>query len=120
MTDDPIDLTPLDPTRNPGAFATMTHALAREAMRARRRSTVDAIGDLARWTRPGLAAALVIATAAAFVLGAVGAPRASAPLPDRNTDIAGIPSAVVEWTHTNHRPSPVEVVRVLGQHPGEQ
>jgi|SRR5690349_11190773 len=120
MTDDPIDLSPLDPTRNAHTFGMMTHGLAREAMRSRRHAAIDPIGDLARWTRPGLAAALLIAAAAVFVLGAVGTPRGSVPVPDRNTSVAGIPSAIVEWTNTNHRPSPLEVVSVLGQHLGEQ
>ena len=113
MTDRPIDFSSLDPTRDP-AFDRVARALADEAMSARRTPRLDVLSELARWTQPALAAAVVIAAGAALAL--VSATRSSVP-PEPTVDAVGIPRAIVEWTHANYQPSPVEVVSVLGHRP---
>jgi hypothetical protein len=118
MTEKPIDLSSLDPTRD-RTFAAMTRGVAHDAMSARRRALADPISDVAQWTGPALAAAVVIAAAATLALVSVGTPEV-ATRPDQPTEIAGIPPLIIEWAHTNHRPSPLELVGVLGQRPQRQ
>lgn len=111
MTDRPIDFSSLDPTRDSAAFDALAHALADEAISARRGPRPDAVSELARWTRPALAAALVIAASATLAL--LSSSR-SMMRSEPTVDAVGIPRAIVEWTHDNYQPSPVEVVSVLG------
>ena len=111
MNDRPIDFSSLDPTRDSAEFHRLSHDLADEAMSARRIPQVDLVSELARWTRPALAAAVVIAAGAAFVL--VSASRSTS-VPEPPVDALGVPQAIVEWAHDNYQPSPVEVVSVLG------
>ena len=110
MTDRPIDLSSLDPTGDVAAFHKLSRALADEAISARRTPRFDVVSDLARWTRPALAAAVVIAAGATFALVSV---HGSTTAPEPTVDAVGIPRAVVEWTHANYQPSPLEVVSVL-------
>lgn len=115
MSDRPIDLSSLDPTRDAAVFHQRSRALANEAMSARQAARLDVFSDLARWTRPALAAAVVIAAGATFALVSVHAPKAA---PEPTIDVVGIPSAVIEWTRANYHPSPLEVVAVLGHDAG--
>lgn len=110
MADRPLDFSSLDPTRDDALFHELSRTLADEAISARRRPHLDVISELARLTRPALAAAVVIAAGATLALVS-----ASQSIPhDPTVDAVGIPRAVVQWTHDNYQPSPVEVVSVLG------
>lgn len=115
MTDEKIDLSPLDPTTNRRAFDATVRGIAREAMAARRQTRIDAITDIARWTRPVIAAAVLIAAVATLTLVSVGTPPPTGGPAELTTDVAGIPQAIVDWTYTNYHPSPLEIVRVLGR-----
>jgi hypothetical protein len=79
-------------------------------MSARRAPRVDVVSELARWTRPALAAAVVIAAGATLALVFV---HGSTTAPEPAVDAVGIPRTIVEWTHANYHPSPLEVVSVL-------
>jgi len=116
MTDRPIDFSSLDPTREAAVFHEMSRALADEVMSARQAPRLDVVSELARWTRPALAAAVVIAAGATFALVSVHAPTMA---PEPSVDAVGIPRAIVEWTHANYHPSPLEVVAVLGHSASE-
>ena len=111
MTDRPIDFSSLDPTRDSATFDRLSRALADDAISARRLARLDVVSELARWTRPALAAAVVIAAGATLAL--VSASRSAIP-PEPIVDPVGIPRTIMEWTHDNYQPSPVEVVSVLG------
>lgn len=111
MTDRPIDFSSLDPTRDSAAFNKLSGALADEAISARQVTRLDVVSELARWTRPALAAAVVIAAGATVAL--FSATRSTIPL-EPTVDAVGIPRTIVEWAHENYQPSPVEVVSVLG------
>ena len=111
MNDRPIDFSSLDPTRDVAGFHELSRALASEAMSARSTTRLDVIAELARWTRPALAAAVAIAAGATFAL--VSASQPTTP-PEPTVDAVGIPRAIVEWAHDDYQPSPLEVVSVLG------
>ena len=111
MNDRPIDFSSLDPTRDVAGFHELSRALASKAMSARSTTRLDVIAELARWTRPALAAAVVIALGATFALVSASRP---ASLPEPAVDAVGIPRAIVDWAHDNYQPSPLEVVSVLG------
>lgn len=66
MADRPLDFSSLDPTRDDALFHELSRTLADEAISARRRPHLDVISELARLTRPALAAAVVIAAGALF------------------------------------------------------
>jgi hypothetical protein len=116
MTDRPIDFSSLDPTREAAAFDERARALADEAMSARQTPRLDVVSELGRWTRPTLAVAVVIAAGATFALVSVRAPTTA---PEPAVDAVGIPRAIIEWTHANYHPSPLEVVAILGHSANE-
>ncbi len=62
IDEDPVDLAALDPTQPPAAFATRLASVHRAAAHAlaRRRSPVNALGVVARWRVPLLAALLLV------------------------------------------------------------
>ena len=70
MNDERMDLTPLDPARDPDRYERLVGAVTDAAAMelARRRLRTTAIGQVARWYRPMLAAAAAIAIAAVTVL----------------------------------------------------
>ena len=109
MTRDRVDLSPLDPRGDPPRFDRLVRAIVQDAhVDAQRRSTATAIlVELARWTRPALAAAAVVAIAAAGTLMY----RRPQPSPrDAGLDEAGIPVAIAEWARTGSHPSALELV----------
>jgi hypothetical protein len=83
MTDfDPIDLSPLDPGRDPARWAKLTDAVRvrMEAAMLQRQRESDPLAVLSVWARPILAAAavvLVLLGSAAVRLGSPGVSRAS-------------------------------------------
>lgn len=114
MTDPRFDFRALDPARDPD-FDARIAAIVSDAMTARREpraleAPASVFDDIARWTRPALAAAAVIALlslpALARSFRAPAAPAAS--------DIALRPyDQVTAWAHTNHDPTPVELFGVI-------
>lgn len=109
MTDDPIDLSPLDPVRDLPALDARVAAIARDAVIPPEH---DLIAELAAWARPALAAAAVIAAIAIY-------PLVHRPSPRRVTtaEILGVPPAVVELARSNSPPGLVDLAEALNAEP---
>jgi len=110
MTDDRIDLSPLDPTRDPVRYARAVRGIMDAAMLplAARRARVTPIGQVTRWWRP------MLAMAAAFALAAIGVltqvtPATAAPQEAGVAEALGIPTAVASWMTTGETPSGAQV-----------
>lgn len=126
--EEPIDLSPLDPTADP-RFEAIVSSIAERAARelGRRRERPDAAGagaimegrvraeagviaEIGRWWRPSLAAAAVLAIASAVLLIAG---RGSVDDDARETGIAeavGVPRELAYWTRAGEFPGPGELV----------
>ena len=109
MIDDPIDLSPLDPSRDPSALDARIAAIARDALIP---PATDLFVELAAWVRPALAAAAVIAAIAIV-------PLVRQPSPRRVTtaEILGVPTAVVELARSNTPPGVVDLVEAFNAEP---
>src|SRR5215475_2469938 len=108
---DPIDLSPLDPTRS-ARFDAIASAITQSAMAARARrgaAPPDLLSELAAWTRPALvAAAVVLAVAIPVLARSHQRPRGwvaqmsgvASPM-----DVMGIPQPLVELMRSPATPS---------------
>lgn len=116
MTDDRIDerldLSALDPRRDPAAHERAVAAIMREAgpRLVRRRAAVTPIGQVAQWWRPMLALAAALALAALGVLTRVApAAAASEAATPGVAQSLGIPATLSTWLGTDDTPSPAQV-----------
>jgi hypothetical protein len=112
MSDERLDLRPLDPTRDPERFDRAVGRIMDRAAQplAVRRARLTAVGQVTRWWRPMLALAAALTMAAIGVLTQV-APAAS--LTDtRETGVAeaiGIPATLVTWLAADGMPTAAQV-----------
>jgi hypothetical protein len=114
MTDLPIDLSSLDPTRDRARLDALARAISQDAMAARaRRSSrpTDLLSELAGWMRPALAAAAIVLTAAVSTLAVTRRPAtrsvASA------ADVLGIPRELMDLLHSTRTPSLMQIDEAL-------
>jgi hypothetical protein len=95
MSEERLDLSSLDPTRDP-SFDERVSAIVRAARVGSSPAVVD---YLSRWTRPALAVAAVIA-----VLGGVPLLRQSRPVGETMAEILGVPSGLVAIARSGAAP----------------
>jgi len=111
MTDSPLDLSPLDPTRDRVAFDARVAAIARDAVQvAHAGRDTTPLTMLAAWTRPALAAA------AALVALALPPLLRDRPLPARaisTAEILGVPRPLIELATSSTPPGVVDLVDAL-------
>ena len=114
MNDDRLDLSPLDPTRDPVRYARALRRIMDHAALplAARRARVTPIGQVTRWWRPMLALAAALAVAAVGVLTRVG-PVSPAAREAGLAEALGIPAAVATWMTTGEAPSGAQVFAVF-------
>lgn len=117
MTEDRIDFSPLDPTRDPARFEgivlrIMEQAAAALAARRRRPSAVELI---AAWRWPAFAAAAAIVLLAVTVLTQVPASAQAARGSSGLNEALGIPVQVAEWVGTNQVPAPADVLTLFAE-----
>lgn len=105
MSDDPLDLSPLDPTRDP-QFELRVRAIVGEAMRTRRRPVTSVI---ASWALPALVAATVAAVVPVTVLLRPPAQRAPT-----TAEILGVPSTLVQLVSRTPQPSLEDIAVAVG------
>jgi anti-sigma-K factor RskA len=114
MVDDPLDLSPLDPTTDPARFARRLAeigARAAEPLAARRANATGVLGALPRWRRPMLAAAAVVALISIAALVRVDVPNRSSA-----TGVAeaiGVPQGLASWVRADSTPDPAELLAAL-------
>ena len=119
MTDDRIDFSPLDPTRDGERFDHVVHAIAAAAapqLRARRfRATT--IGQIGTWRRPMLAAAAAIAIVSFTVLTQVGpGPGQTESGGSSEWEIAvamGVPTEIADWVAGDGNPTAADLLGAL-------
>jgi len=113
MSDDPLDLTPVDPTRDTERFEEMVAAIRfrSEAAFVRRRRRPTILDGVAGWWTPALAAAALIAAASA-VTWVVAYPASAQP--SIVAEATGVPAAVADWAQTDTTPSPGELLVSIG------
>jgi len=106
MSEDPLDLSPLDPTRSP-AFDERVAAIVRAARVGASPAVVD---YLSRWTRPALAAAAVIA-----VLSGIPLVRRDRTMAGGTTaEILGVPPGLAAIARSAQAPGVVDLAEALG------
>ena len=106
MSEDPLDLSPLDPTRGP-AFDDRVAAIVREA---RVGAAPTIVGYLSRWTRPALVAAAVIALVSGIPLLRQNAP----PVGGTTAEILGVPPGFVAIARSTQAPGVIDLAEALG------
>lgn len=114
MTDDRIDFTPLDPTRDPERFERIVQDVMAEAedLLAARRAEHGVIGQVAGWWKPLLAAAAAVAVVSAATLRLAPADTRS----ETEFGIAeaiGVPTSVADWLETDEAPTAAELLFAL-------
>jgi len=111
MNDERIDLSPLDPTREP-RFDGIAAGIARDAMAARADrpgARADILGVISGWMRPALLAAGLIL---AIAIPALARLRASSLAPAQYapaTEVMGIPRELTDLLHSSRTPSLAEL-----------
>lgn len=104
MNETPIDLSPLDPLRDP-EFEARVSAIVHSARVEQRVAVVD---YLSRWTRPALAAAAIIAALAVVPL-IRGSERAGA----STAEILGVPPGLVAIATSSSPPGIADLAEAL-------
>jgi hypothetical protein len=119
MSDDPIDLSPLDPASDPERFERLIGAIRAQvapvlAMSARRRGVIE---QIAAWRTPMLVAAAVVVAASAVLL--VGARGAAAVVSGGGgphlAEAVGVPAPVAEWMRRGELPTSAELLDAFGE-----
>lgn len=106
MNEDPLDLSPLDPTRDP-TFDERVSAVVRAA----RVGASPAVSDyLSRWTRPALAAAAVIAALSVIPL----VRQTRAPAAGTTAEILGVPPGLVAIARSGASPGVADLADAFG------
>lgn len=116
LHDDPIDLSPLDATRDAPRFAALTSSIARDAMLARARRAAappDLLAELTTWWRPALAAAAIVLGIALPMLERAGVAPAKAPAIASATDVMGIPRELMDLLQSPRTPSLTQIDNAL-------
>jgi hypothetical protein len=115
--DDPIDLSPLDPTRDAARFAALASSIARDAMLARTRKAAaqprDLLAELTAWWRPALAAAAIVLGVALPMLGRAPAAPSKLPAIASATDVLGIPRELMDLLASPRTPSLFQIDNAL-------
>lgn len=119
MNDDldskPVDLSPLDPTRDSARFDGLVRAIAREAMRGTTARDDDVFDRLTRWWPTTLVAAGVIL--AVSVSGLFRSPHETTPA--SALDVLGIPVALTDVLQSNRTPSLSDLHAALTTNSGQ-
>jgi hypothetical protein len=117
LEDEPLDLSPLDPTADRPRFEAAVRSIAAEAA-ARRAAKViplTPLSVLAAWRRPLAAAATIVGVASAAALASTGRQSASAG-PSSVAVASGVPSPLADALEGGSLPGPERLV--FSSYPG--
>ncbi|UCF21184.1 MAG: hypothetical protein JSU87_07300 [Gemmatimonadota bacterium] len=116
MSEDRIDFSALDPTRDSERFESTVRAISAAAgpQLAARRARSNVIVQVYGWWRPVLAAAAVIGVVS---LGALSRTELSVPA-NTETEIGvaeamGVPQQIAQWVRSDEVPTPAELLVTL-------
>jgi len=106
--DRPIDLSELDPTRDPVRFDALVDGVMRGAADelSARRAANDIVGQLARWRTPVLSAA---AAAAVFLIVSLNDVTTQAGPASGIAEAIGIPTEFAAWMRGESEPSTADI-----------
>ncbi|MEE9197545.1 MAG: hypothetical protein V3U45_05330 [bacterium] len=110
---DSIDFSPLDPTTDEARFDEIVGGIVARAAGelSLRRARSTTIVQLARWRRPMLAAAALMAVISATILSQVGGQEAATfSQTDGVAEALGVPGLIAEWIETDELPSTADLL----------
>jgi len=112
MTDDRIDFSPLDPTKDTERFEAAVHSIGVEARGelARRRARASVVGQLGLWWKPLLAAAAITGIVSVSALLRFQASPATELADVGIAEAIGMPDPVAEWVRSDEVPSMSELI----------
>ncbi|MFI5229440.1 MAG: hypothetical protein ACHQWU_10245 [Gemmatimonadales bacterium] len=112
-TDQPFDLSALDPTRDRARFAAAVASIARNVDRdSAAHAPISVAGEIASWSRPALIAAGIILMLSIPALSRLTVP----PFPPPQSAL-GIPDRLAELFQSPHTPSFGEIEAALSPTP---
>ncbi len=110
-----MNLTPLDPGSDPDrlerAVASIMEAAADEL--AARRHDRNALGQVAGWWRPLLAAAAVTGIISVATLASIGGRVQSSGTETGLAEAIGMPQQIAQWVESDEAPEPAELIFTL-------
>jgi hypothetical protein len=115
MTDDRIDFSTLDPTRDGERFDGIVRSVVQAAAPelAARRAGAGVFGQVAGWWRPLLAAAAIAGVGSAAALTQVERPASIAGTTYSVEEAIGVPQQIAQWVWTDETPTPAELLTAL-------
>jgi hypothetical protein len=112
-----VDLGPLDPTADRQRFEEKVAAImaaAGEELTARRYRH-NALGQVAVWRRPLLAAAAVVGIVSAAALATIDTPSSATEADTGLAEAIGVPAQVAEWLSSDELPGLAELLMLEGE-----
>jgi hypothetical protein len=119
MSDEPLDLSALDPASDPARLRRMMNSITAGAARAlaERRRAVTVVSQLSGWTRSIFAAAAVVSLASASILFFSGQTNGSSEAANATTASApDLGSAAILWAADGRAPTIGELLDIVGSH----
>lgn len=115
MTDDRIDLSSLDPTRDPERFGRIVRAISIGAAGelAARRARSSVIGQVGLWWRPLFAAAAIAGVISLLALSKFGGSISSAETEFGIAEAIGVPEALADWVGSEETPTTADLLLSL-------
>ncbi len=112
MTDDRIDFSPLDPTRDTERFDGIVRTIMEVTGPglAARRSRASVFGQVGLWWRPLLAAAAITGIVALAALARLEDSAQTAAAPTGLAEALGVPEPIAEWVRSDQVPTPAELL----------
>jgi hypothetical protein len=113
MTDDRLDLTPLDPTVDGDRFGRIVSAIMERAVDEleARRSRASALAQLVTWRKPMLAAAAILLLLCGGVLFRVRVPEATSQVEYEGiAEAIGVPTVLAQGMRSDQLPSTAELL----------
>ncbi len=112
MTDDRIDFSPLDPTRDPERFDGIVRSIVGAASTelADRRARATVFGQVSLWWRPLLAAAVITGIVALAALASLEDSDQPAAASTGLAEALGVPDPIAEWVRSDQVPTPAELL----------
>lgn len=111
MTDERIDLSSLDPSRDAARWDRLTQSVADRAWKSRQRR-ITVAHQLLAWARPALAIAATLALIP-WIATLVHGQEEETPQQDPALVLA-------RWANADERPSPSRILEVFGEHHGRE
>ncbi len=110
-----LNLTPLDPGNDPDrldrAVASIMEAV--DDQLTARRYRRNALGQVAGWWRPLLAAAVVTGIISVATLASIGAQVQNAEEETGLAEAIGMPEQIAQWVRSDETPEPAELLLTL-------